>query len=470
MFARMTMAFASLTALLISWGAAGQDQDATLAMPAMARCTNSSHPLLPEKWHGTYLMAPFTRAQLTLGDFVYDGSIPALRVRLYGLRRGSLDLLIKGRTTYLLGEAEASPGDCLELGDTGLRPFPRDWLARDAQCAGSAPIAGLAVDWWKKRSDGASSANWIWYETSGRSPFRLMFTQPTDELAVLGWYTFSYQTRFETLSATDLAAIAGFCQSKRPHPAGTGRMALQRMIAAMERSPYRADASLARLMPELDAACSEASLPRWPEHARMTAFMTSPNFKDSPMPAEVLYDWSRQSQRTRMFLPPQSNLVTKEALLLGGRGYQVERARAGRQSCSATLPGPPRPNWPETGGCSCEAVIKGKTALTPFGPARIMVCPMTEPRVVWSWFAFDGRPMVFMETSAPHDKPSGVLALVDYYAWDPDRVPASAAFEMPAQCPAPKATEAFSPASSQHGMKPGSERCGACHLDNTAHH
>ena len=125
----------------------------------MARCKVASHPLLPKKWRGTYLMAPFIRAQLTLGEFVVDGSIPAVRVRLFGLRRGSLDLFIHGRKTFVLPRDQLS-GDCLDLGDTGLRPLPSDWVAPAAQCVGSAPVAGLDLDWWKTPSGAASSANW----------------------------------------------------------------------------------------------------------------------------------------------------------------------------------------------------------------------------------------------------------------------------------------------------------------------
>ena len=190
-------------------------------------------------------------------------------------------------------------------------------------------------------------------------------------------------------------------------------------------------------------------LPSWPEHAAMTVFMTPPNLKGNPLPTEVLYDWSRKAQRTRMF----THLGTEDALLLDGHGYGIVSSRGRRRSCDFVPPGAIPPNWPQTGGCGCEAVINGNTALTPFGTARIMVCPMTKPRVVWAWFAHNDRPMVFMETSAPGDEPGDFLALADYYTWVPGYLPESSAFDLPAQCLAPKAAAAPQPRS-RHAMEP----------------
>jgi len=295
-----------------------------------------------------------------------------------------------------------------------------------------------------------------------------MVTQPDDRLSVLGWYTFSYQVRFESIVETGLKSIVSSCELNGPAGEGQGSAALQKIIAGMEHSKYRADAAIASLMPELDAACPQAPLPGWPEHAAMTAIMTAPAIKDSPMPAEVLYDGSRKMQRTRMVLPPRSHLATDDALLLDGYGYSVSRTRAGRPICSNSLPGALRPDWPDTGGCSCEASIKGSTELTPFGPARILVCPMTSPRVVWAWFALDGRPMVFMETSAPGDDPEVVLTLVDYTAWKPGQVSSPAAFDTPPECRASPPGAALH--EMPHSMQAGSRRCGACHLDGAAAH
>jgi hypothetical protein len=461
-------ALALFAAPLTGQRAAAEEADAPLPLPALSQCTGHSHPLLPEKWRGTYLMAPFTKQQLVLGDFLTDSSVAATRIWLYGLKHGALDLLIKGQKTYLMSQDENPSSECLDLGDTGWRTLPRDWLGAKAQCEGSAPVAGLGLEWWKTPSSEAHSADWIWYKGDGRSPFRLMMTQPADRLAGLGAYTLSYQLRFEALQNTDLAAVANKCEGKIQHAAGGGRAALRKLLEAMEHSQFRAPDDIAHLAPALSRDCPAASLKGWPEHAAMSMVMTPPDFGDSPMPTEVLYDGTAKMMRTRNFWPARSELATDDALLLDGFGYSVARTRKGRLICNAALPGALRPDWPASGGCSCEASIKEGTALTPFGPAWIMVCPMTAPRVVWSWFTLEGRPMIFMETSAPGDDPAGKLTLVDYQGWQPGHVPAGSAFQVPLQCPVP-APQTVSPGPA-HSKEPAPRRCGACHTDKAPLH
>jgi hypothetical protein len=467
MFGRVLAVLVLFASPLTARGAAAQQAGEMPPLPTLMQCTGRSHPLLPEKWRGTYLMAPFTKQQLVLGDFVTDSSIPATRISFYGLKHGEIGLLIKGQKTYLMSQDGSSSGECLDLGDTGWRPLPRDWLGAKAQCEGTAPVAGAALEWWKTPSSEAHSADWIWYKADGRSPFRLMMTQPTDRLAGLGAYALSYQLHFEALQDTDLAAAANTCESKVMGAAMGGRAALRKLLGSLEHSQMRASDSIAYLPSRsssgLSGECPAPLLNGWPAHAAMSMIMTPPDFGDSPMPTEVLYDGNAKLMRTRNFWPARSELATDDALLLDGFGYSVARTRAGRLICHAALPGALRPNWPETGGCSCEASIEGGRALTPYGPARIMVCPMTAPRVVWSWFALDGRPMVFMETSAPGDDPAGKLTLVDYHAWQPGHVPASAAFQAPLQCPTPSAHTISHGLT--HSKQPGARRCGACHTD-----
>jgi hypothetical protein len=85
-------------------------------------------------------MAPFNDTQLVLSEIVYDDSLPAMLVKLYGVRSGSVRLLVVGNKTYLLPQDDTD-GRCVELGDTGWTPLPRDWLAQGAQCVGSVATA-----------------------------------------------------------------------------------------------------------------------------------------------------------------------------------------------------------------------------------------------------------------------------------------------------------------------------------------
>src|SRR5215211_7407241 len=91
--------WASITfAALLSSAVAAQEPAALLNLPQLATCGATSHPHLPDKWRGTFLMAPFTKAQLMLAEIVVDGSSDAMRVKLHGVQRGSLDLLVLGRS------------------------------------------------------------------------------------------------------------------------------------------------------------------------------------------------------------------------------------------------------------------------------------------------------------------------------------------------------------------------------------
>jgi hypothetical protein len=197
-----------------------QSRDRSLPLPHLETCQDGSHPVLPEKWRGAFLMAPFSSSQLVLSEIVYDGSVPAMLVNLYGVRSGSARVFVLGNRTYLLPQ-HGSDGQCEELGDTGWTPLPRDWLAEGSQCAGSAQLSEISVQWWKTPTQPAPLANWIWFKTSDQSPFRLLFQKPGDQLSILSSYALSYQVRFEALSETELSVVAASCQrGKRNSPAG----------------------------------------------------------------------------------------------------------------------------------------------------------------------------------------------------------------------------------------------------------
>lgn len=131
--------------------ALAQNADPRLPLPRMHACLSTEHPLLPPKWRGVFLMAPFTSTQLALSEIIHDGALPATLVRLFGVRSGAAELLVVGNKTYLLGRSGEANG-CEEMGDTGWTPLPRDWLAERAQCVGDSPLADTPVEWWKTPS------------------------------------------------------------------------------------------------------------------------------------------------------------------------------------------------------------------------------------------------------------------------------------------------------------------------------
>ena len=447
------MRLASCLALLtvcFAQQAFGQVEQLTPSPPKMAACSSEKHPRLPEKWRATYLMAPFTSAQLVLAEIEHDSTVGVTRARLRGLKHGSVDLVTLGTHTYqLLADGQGATG-CHDLGDSGWRPIRRDWLSPTAQCVGSAPIGDVEVDWWHVSAKRAHLANWMWFKTSDQTPFRLLLLRPSDAFGPLGLFALSNQVRFEPLRESTLTQDAVACRAAAPPESPDGRAAVRRVIAAMDDAPGRADGALKELMPEIAAACDSTGLPRWPDTFAASAFMTSLDLRDTTFPAHILYDWQRKAMRTRLYSPRAQATPPGDALLIGETGYGMIRRRQGQLSCGGPQPGVLRPDWPTTGGCSCEAVIGATTPLTPYGPARILRCPVTAPRVFWAWYTRDQRPMLFLETASGDETGAG-LTLIDYYAWLPGFETPASAFARPAQC-------AGEPAYS------GGKVCMSCHL------
>ena len=452
---------------LISSASVAQEQASLLPLPQLNQCRAASHPRLPEKWHAAYLMAPFANAQLVLSDIVYDASFPAMRVKLYGMRHGSLDLFVYGNNTYSLTSSASTVTECKEIGDTGWRPLPQDWLASQSQCEGSAPIGETDVDWWKTPIEPAPSSYWIWFKTSDQTPFRLVFQWPNDRFAALSQYALSYQVSFERVSTTDLAAILNACTRSKRTTTKSAARALRKRIDAMSNSRERADREIEQVMPQL-ASCAIAPLPKWPSRLAITGLMTPFDFHERPYATEVLYDWSVPAQRSRIFFSPESPSTAQDALLLGPRGYNVTYQHEHGPICAPGLPGTIRPDWAARAPCSCEAVINGTTSLTPYGTTQILACPLASPRAAWAWYTLTGRPTAFMVTSLRGDQGFGLFAILDYRDWLPGHRFPRSVFDKPAQCdsdtplppPRSRTHEAAGPKTSNH--------CSTCHVGSSA--
>ncbi|QHO76562.1 hypothetical protein ACH79_32025 [Bradyrhizobium sp. CCBAU 051011] len=449
--ASMTIAIAVLPLC----SAAAQEPRALLDLPQLAPCSSTSHPRLPEKWQGTYLMAPFTKAQLMLAEIVSDVTLSAMRVKLHGVRRGSLDLFIAGNRTYLLKSEGSAIKECRTLGDTGWRPLPTDWLAPQSQCAGSAPIGETPVEWWKTAITPEPASYWLWFKTSDQSPFRLVFPFASDHLPPFSGYALSYQVRFNTVEETGLAEIDAVCRRSKPTMTGNPVRTLHAMIGNMSRSPQVAESEINRVMPELQADCPAVPFPEWPERLAITGLMTPFDSDESPYPAEVLYDWTVPAQRTRTFGGPEDGITSQDSLLLSPKGYTVTYYRDRPLVCRPVLPGAIRPDWAVRAPCECAATINGTTSLSPYGTARILVCPLASPRVAWAWYALSGKPTTFMVTSLRGDEGKRLFAVLDYRTWLPGQSFSRTVFDKPPQC---------APASHSHPTRSPSRRCSTCHL------
>ncbi len=437
-------------------GATAHQSAPVIPLPELAACQESSHPRLPDKWRAVFLMAPFTNAQLVLSDVQYDASLSAMRIKLYGLRGGALDLFIDRSDTYVLASNGQAANTCENLGDTGWRPLPQDWLSPQSQCVGRAPLGKTDVQWWKTPIKPAPSSYWVWFKSADQTPFRLAFQSPSDELNVLSRYALSYQMRFDPNPDLQLSEIKRACQgAKRLGSNGAAELE-ERLSASLSSKRQRASQQIQELAPEV-AACPATALPTWPDKLAIAGLMTPWDADENPYSTEVFYDWTLRAQRTRVFPHSRTSFDMQDALLLGRRGYNVTYRRRGGPSCTPVLPGALRPDWISRGPCSCEAMLTGTSALTPHGTTRVFTCPLASPRAAWAWYSLGGQPTSFAVTSLPGDQGFGLFAVLDYRDWLPGYETPRSVFQEPAICRA-------------HGaaLPPDTAKCSTCHLGKFA--
>src|SRR4051812_43356931 len=109
------LALAVLIAVLAAASACPANAE-DAALPIMKTCAPSTPPELPQRWRAVALMMPFVRQQVDIGEFVYDGSLPAMRATVYGAESGAVDLLITATDTYQLSGPHDAPDACVALG------------------------------------------------------------------------------------------------------------------------------------------------------------------------------------------------------------------------------------------------------------------------------------------------------------------------------------------------------------------
>jgi hypothetical protein len=224
----------------------------------------------------------------------------------------------------------------------------------------------------------------------------------------------------------------------------------------------KASDKIKHLLPQV-SACPSASLPHWPNKVALTGLMTPFDFNEMPYQTEVFYDWTIPAQRSRIYFPRPSTSSVQDALMLESGGYNVTYYPQHAPTCRGLLPGAIRPDWAQRAPCSCEAMIEGNTALTPYGTTRLISCPLASPRAAWAWYTLGDRPMTFAVTSLLGDEGSGLFAVLDYHDWVPGAASITrSAFEEPAHCrPRPLGRSAPRP-------QPDAARrqCSTCHMGN----
>jgi hypothetical protein len=169
---------------------------------------------MPYQWRAVGLMMPFEQAQLDVGEFVFDGLIPAMRASVYGLESGAVDLLITNEQTYRLTGPHAAPTGCTAVGRQ-FSPPPVQWLTPEAICVGEGKLASRQTQWWKMPG-AEKSATWHWFSTGRRLPWRSMFVSRSPEPAVIGDYAMTYFPVFTPVQETNLKKLRTFCEAQSP--------------------------------------------------------------------------------------------------------------------------------------------------------------------------------------------------------------------------------------------------------------
>jgi hypothetical protein len=377
---------------------------------------------------------PFEQGQLDVGEFVYDGTLSAMRATVYGLESGAVDLLITQQDTYVIHGPHHAPTGCTSLGPK-LRPPSAQWLATDAVCLGQSPLATHAVQWWKKTGFDAAR---YWVSTETRLPWRSLFLTRTFDPAIIGDYAMTYFPAFTPLPETNLTALRDLClstaqpsQAKGLSETPTARelMALGNKAAEDERNER-----ISKLIPGLShRACAKMTPSQWPDRYVTTATVTPIQLGEYPYSTLIYYDWSET--KTQLILPFYGYPPVLQGILsLKYRVGYRQRYSADRKPgvCAAVLPGIVRPDWMATASCQCKGVIERGSSLSPDDESQILECPikMQGQRIMWSWYTTQGRPIMFVEA-----QPEGTgVMLADYHDWIPGHTGLPADFALPKEC------------------------------------
>ena len=403
------------------------------SLPMLAACRPATPPELPQRWHAVGLMMPFLDGQLDVGEFVYDGALPAMRATVYGLQSGAVDLLITENDTYLLSGPHRSPTQCTALGRK-LRPPSAQWLATESVCVGEAPLEEQAVQWWQK---GGFEPARYWVSTGSRLPWRTSFVSRALDPAIIGDYAMTYFPAFTPLPQTDLAALRDRCAATAK-PGGAGISAAvptarELMAIGDEAGEAERKERLAALIPGLShGACARVNPVRWPDRFVMTAMVTPIKVNDNPYSALIYYDWN--GAQTQLVLPFHGSPPILQGIISLKQqvGYRLRHHQSGKDTCAADLPGIVRPDWMTAASCECKGVVGRDSTLSPHGDSQILSCPIKGQggRIMWTWYATNGRPIMFVEAMPQ----SGGVMLADYGDWVPGQTGRASDFELPKIC------------------------------------
>lgn len=459
---RCGLGLAAVAAATFLQAPASAEWSASLPIPAA--CTVVDPPKLPNRWHAVALMLPFSQGQLDVGEFVYDGTLRAMRATVYGLESGAIDLLITEGQTYRLAGPYDAPTHCTSVG-RGLRLPTRQWLSDQAVCIGEMRLATQDVQWWK--APGADTqASYHWFKRATRLPWRSLFLSRSRDPAIIGDYAMSYFPTFTPLRDTQLAALVDLCGARTqdgnaqvPTAVPTARelMTIRNEAAEVERK-----ARIGTLIPGLSHdACSRMTTPGWPEQFVMTAMLTPIRFQDEPNSSLIYYDWRQHQTQLQLMFQGRPPVIDGLISLKKNIGYRMLRRPSGGMSCEPVFPGIVRPDWMSVAGCQCKGTIDRHPEFGPDAEMQILSCPIKwkGPRIMWNMYRADGRPVVFFEAA-----PGGAgLMLADYQDWAPGATAQPHTLELPDICKMPDSSGL--PSNPASNPMVGNPSCSDCHTN-----
>ncbi len=349
---------------------------------------------LPKVWNATVLLTPFHADELRTAYLEFSDDKHAMLIKIYDLNSDLLqNFFIVKNKTYTLSW-NVSTLTCSEEKNAGWTTPGRDWLGLydKCECIGEQSPSQVSVVTWSCSKDKLRDLYWVHVENG--SIWRIFLNNKTNptRLPVIGNYTMAHFTDYGS-EITYLDRAYELCTGKR-------NVLTKKII-----EPH----SLVYQCP------SVFSFPNWPIFFHATAMIIPVVLNDAlPFPAQVLYDWQKESQRTIMC----ESSKTYNAYLVRNETFTAYvNFQNNSVDCISRFPfGPPHPNWMTLDKCKCKGIIKDNSALSSFTNTVIAVCPIAEDRVFWTWFVQSPvfTPVIFFETETPPEEGTG-LALVDYY-------------------------------------------------------
>lgn len=389
-------------------------------------------PVMPRKWSAKVLLTPFTNSDLVTGHVEYSSDLNAMYFRLFHPVEGVSELYVQGQQTYHL-RMSRNTSVCTGPYHLGWIVPLREWMrSRPCKCQGSLVVSGIDTVFW--RCPVFHFVDWFWFHRENKHLWRIMLNNNTNplHLPVLGEYAMVHFTNHGD-DVHNLEKSAKLCSNASRDMLNISVNSKNFVSFTFQTSAKHNDKMTPIRGFSYETCKLLKSLPQWPQHFYLTATMIPVDDKD-PFPTQVLYDWSRRSQHTRM----HTGNTVYESYLINHDTYILTRSTDGKINCTGHLKfGPPQPNWMNDDNCKCMGRIHDNPDFSPWRNTTIVVCPLVGTRVFWAWFSNDHNaytPVMFYETDSPLQEGTN-LALADYHFFHSDQLLTDLKqFQVPPEC------------------------------------